>query len=460
MFNRSIKHSVIPVIWKCSRVIPLLKPGKPADQVKSYRPVSLLSPLIKLLETSMLPFVLESFSHAEHQHGSRKGHSTTTALCEIDDHIRTGLNRRKPAHRTFMVFLDIRAAFDTVNINKLIEMIEKLNLHVNIKRWLKNYLHGRQAKVEFRNSVSKGRTISSDVPQGGVLSPCLFNIYMATAPIPPEDEKLVSYADDCTVLSSGPIISEIETKTNSYLAVLLKWFEENSFELSPGKSSATLITTFSNESSRTLKIEVESNRIPTEKHPKLLGVTFEPMYRFGSHAKTVVDRVAKRNNVLCALARSSWVKDKELPLTTYKATGRAIINYAAPVWSPGQADSHWQKIQRCQNSALRSATGCTRMTMEDDLHNETKILPVRDHCQLLSAQHLLASQSTHHPNHGIKDSVSEREMRKTLTEEFGSDVESAPERSHPKWLKRGNIILHSKFVRKSVSKMPQKTTRF
>ena len=86
MFNRSIKHSVIPGIWKCSRVIPLLKPGKPADQAKSYKPVSLLSPLIKLLETSMLPFVLESFSHAEHQHGFRKGHSTTTAHhCSLRD---------------------------------------------------------------------------------------------------------------------------------------------------------------------------------------------------------------------------------------------------------------------------------------------------------------------------------------------------------------------------------------
>ena len=369
MFTRSIKHSVIPGIWKCFRVIPLLKPGNPADQAKSYRPVSLLSPLIKLLETSMLPFILESFSHAEHQHGFRKGHSTTTALCKIDDHIRTDLNRRKPAHRTIMVTLDLRAAFDTVNINKLIERIENLNLHVNIKRWLKNYLHGRRVKVEFRNSVSKGRTISSGVPQGGVLSPCLFNIYMATAPTPPEDVKLVSYADDCTVLSSGPVICEIETKTNSYLAVLLKWLEENSFELSPGKSSATIFTTFSNESSRTLKIEVEGNRIPTEKHPKILGVTFDPMYRFGAHANTVLDRVAKRNNVLCALAGSSWGKDKELLLTTYKATGRAIIKYAAPVWSPGLADSHWMKIQRCQNSALRSATGCTLMTMEDDLHN-------------------------------------------------------------------------------------------
>ena len=139
---------------------------------------------------------------------------------------------------------------------------------------------------------------------------------------------------------------------------------------------------------------MEGNRKPTEKHPKILGVTFDPMYKFGAHAKTVADRVAKRNNVLCALAGSSWGKNKELLLTTYKATGRAIINYAAPVWSPGLADSHWQKIQRCQNSALRSATGCTRMTMEDDLHNEMKILPVRDHCQLLSAQSRLHSRHT------------------------------------------------------------------
>ena len=120
LFNLSVRRSIIPNIWKIGKIIPLLKPGKPADLAKSYRPVSLLSPMIKTLEKTILPHLDKHLLMAYHQHGFRSGRSTTTALMEIDKHITDGLN----ALRTLVVALEMRAAFDTDNINTLLGTVQ------------------------------------------------------------------------------------------------------------------------------------------------------------------------------------------------------------------------------------------------------------------------------------------------------------------------------------------------
>ena len=431
-------------------MISLLKEGKSPKEAKSYRPVSILSPMINLMETALLPTVMEGAVYTEHQHGFRKRRPTTSALCEIDGHIRAGLNKKTPVDRNIMVALNLRAALDTLSIDKLVCKVNEIEIDPVLKRWLKSYLHGSQAIVEFRNSQSKARKVTTGVPQGGVFSPCLFNIYMATAPLPPGDIKLVSYADDCTVLASGSIIADLEFKINQYLGTLLKWFEDNKLELSPGKSSATLFLTSSKEVSCILNIRMGGSQVSTEKHPKVLGLTFDPMYRFGKHANVIMGKVRKRNNMLSALAGSNWGKYKELFVTTYKTTGRAVMNYAAPVWSSGLAESHWLKLQRCQNAALRNAAGCLKTNMQDDLHRESKVMPVKQHCQLLSKHYLLMSQSPHRPNHGPVFQQGEREMRRALAMEHSEVVSDATELEHPKWMKRGNLVLHTRSVRQMI----------
>ena len=257
-----------------------------------------------------------------------------------------------------MVALNLRAAFDTVSIDKLLCKVNELEIDPIVKRWLKSYLHGIQAIVECRNSQSKARKVTTGVPQGGVLSPCLFETYMATAPLPPKDIELVSYADKCTVLASGSTIEDLKFKINQYLETLLKWFEDNKLELSPGKSSASLFTTSSKEVSLILNIRVGGSQVPTEKHPKVLGLTFDPMYRFGKHANVIMDKVRKRNNMLSALAGSTWGKDKELLVTTYKATGRAVMNELCSTRVVARVGrTSLAKLQRCQKAALRNATG-------------------------------------------------------------------------------------------------------
>ena len=294
---------------------------------------------------------------------------------------------------------------------------------------------------------------SSSVPQGGILSPFRFNVYTGDIPLPPKELKLVTYADDCTVMASGSTVPELEERINPYLHTPLEWFTANDLELSPGKSSATLLTTFSKEINRELKIKIDGCPVPTVKNPKILGVIFDGLHSFKANTDSLVNKVKKRNNVLKAIGGTTWGKEKEILMSTYKATGRATLNYAAPVWTASLSETNWQKLQTCQNAAMRSITGCVRMTHSDDLHNECKLLPVKDHCQLLSKQHLLQSQMPCHPNHGALDESRERDMRKTLASEFNEEVQEATNMDNPKWRKRGMIFLHTKTVRSSRGKM-------
>lgn len=217
IFNLSLKKLMIPNIWKIARVIPLLKPGKDPHDSKSYRPISLLSPVVKIFEATLLPCIVENITLASHQHGFRKKHSTVTALHVMQDKINTGLNQKIPHKRTIMVAVDLSKAFDTISIELLLQDIFNTNIPWIIKRWLNNYMSGRQTYVDFRNSKSSYRKVKQGVPQGGVLSPTLFNIYMSKLPTPPGDVTLVSYADDCSILTSGNEITELCSKLNYYL---------------------------------------------------------------------------------------------------------------------------------------------------------------------------------------------------------------------------------------------------
>jgi hypothetical protein len=460
VFNKSLKSSIIPDVWKKGKIIPILKPGKPADKSTSYRPITLLSPIVKILERCILPVIVKNFPVAEHQHGFRKGRSTTTALTTIANTISKGLNKKKPVHRTILVALDLSRAFDTVNHDILLKDIQESTLPNSNKKWLASYLSGRQTIVEFRNTISKTRIVRQGVPQGGVLSPILFNLYMSKMPEPPPNTNkvLVTYADDSSILASGPKVKQIVTPLNHYLNILAKWFRSRHMSLSVPKSTATLFTTATKEVNEELGVVIDGNAIPTVKQPKLLGVVFDNLHTFAHHVKYIKNRVSQRNRVLKALAGTTWGKTKETIMTTYKAIGRSVINYAAPVWTPNVSDSRWNELQAAQNNALRCATGCHRITSTEHLHQECKMLPVKEHNHLLSKQFLLACHDPEHPNHNITESHQqhpERLMRPTLATTFSKSVSSfVPEVISKKTMKMASVAIHTDVVSKTKSQLP------
>ena len=142
------------------------------------------------------------------------------------------------------------------------------------------------------------------------------------------------------------------------------------------------------------KIKIAGSELPLVRSPKLLGVYLDTFFLFTKHCVQVANRVSKRNNVLKALAGTNRGHQKETLLKTYKALGRSIAKYAAPVWSINASKTNIGKIQCAQNDALGIITGSHKMSGIDHIHSETKMLQVEDHLNLLSAQYLVQCLAT------------------------------------------------------------------
>ena len=212
---------------------------------------------------------------------------------------------------------------------------------------------------------------------------------------------------------------------NNYLQILDSWFKDRNLFISPAKSTATLFSTAPNEMNIKLPIEINNQTVPTVKQPKYLGVTFDSLLTFKHHAANIKDKVNSRNNILKALSGTTWGKDKETLLETYNATSKSVMSYCSPIWSANLADSNWTSLQTAQNAALRTALGCVKKTSIDHLHAESKMLPVRQHCEMLSEQFLFATQKPNHPNnHCLNKPPPPRPMKKTIDTKHSESIRS------------------------------------
>ena len=156
VFTICVNGLEIPGLWKQGGISPLPKPGKPLDQGSFYRPITLLSPVVKILEALILYHLKEHFPLANHQHGFRQGHSTTTALSCVAPH-----------ERTIVTAIDLSKMFDTVSHVTLLHDVYLTSLPNTLKRCIANYLQG-----------IKIRKMKQSVPQRDILSPLLFNLYI------------------------------------------------------------------------------------------------------------------------------------------------------------------------------------------------------------------------------------------------------------------------------------------
>jgi hypothetical protein len=170
LFNIALNQNIIPAVWKLAKIVPISKPNKDPGVGASYRPISLLSPISKLLEKIILPTITTNIPKIEHQHGFKPHHSTTTALHNLTNQIVTGFNNKKPPKRTI--------AFDTINLHTVIHKLTNTNIPNTIIKFISNYIKGRKAYTTYNNAHSKQQQFKAGVPQGGVLPPPLQHIHV------------------------------------------------------------------------------------------------------------------------------------------------------------------------------------------------------------------------------------------------------------------------------------------
>ena len=202
MFKTALNKNIIPHTWKLANIVPIPKPNKDTDMGTLYRPIFLLSVIAKTLEKSLLPYITANILNTPMQQGYKTQHSTVTALHTLNNTVAKGFNQMAPLARTITVALDMSKAFDTINIYTLIRKLLQKNIPGTIIKFIANYIKGRKAYTTYRNHTSRQRQFRTGVPQCGVLSPTLINIYTSDLPPPSAPFQVMAYADDITITAT------------------------------------------------------------------------------------------------------------------------------------------------------------------------------------------------------------------------------------------------------------------
>ena len=341
-YNNCISESNFPTQMKHADITPVYKKDEKTDK-KNYRPVSILSTFSKIFERLIYQDLNQYMNKklSPYLCGFRKGYNTQNCLIIMLEKWKKALDKR---HIAGALLTDLSKAFDCMNHELLIAKLDAYGIHKSALKLILSYLSDRKQRTKVNNSFSQWSDIKSGVPQGSILGPLLFNIYINDIFYFVEEDKITNYADDTTPYSIEAnvetLINSLQFNTNS----LLTWFHNNFFKLNPDKCKL-LITNHIDD----ITINVNNTTIKAEKSVKLLGVTIDNELKFNEH---ISNMCKKANLKLHALARISHLMDKEKLRLLMKAFIESQFQYCPLIWM-FHSRSLNNKINRLHERALR-----------------------------------------------------------------------------------------------------------
>ena len=234
--NCSLRSGIFPQSMKIAKVFPLHKSGNVCT-VSNFRPVSVLSAISKILErivyNRLITYLEDRNIITEAQYGFRKNKSTESAVINLTNEIYSAFDRNE---FTLTVSIDLSKAFDTVNHSILMGKLNHYGIRDKANSWFKSYLEDRQQFVLFNKTSSKKGYLKHGVPQGSILGPLLFLIYINDLASINSFFKYTMYADDCCIYVSGPDINELIRRANEELIMINSWINCNKLTLNSDKT--------------------------------------------------------------------------------------------------------------------------------------------------------------------------------------------------------------------------------
>ena len=361
MFNTSFLTGTVPQAWRNAIIIPLLKAGKSASDLASFRPISLTSCVAKLLER----VVAERLHHLaetnhwfnEQQAGFRKGRSCEDQIIRLTQAIEDGFQQKK-TRKSVLVLLDFSKAYDTVWRERLLLSMYEKAVPLTILRWLRSFLLNRQAKVRYNDCTSASMLMRQGLPQGSVLSPLLFLFYINNlAEILPESNINALFADDVGILATANTIKEAEVEAQKAVDIVAEWSKRWRLTLNAAKSEASVFTTNRKEANVKARIKVDGRKIQHNCTPKFLGVYLDRELTFAKHVAEIAARAKSKLKMMSALAGTTWGCLKKDLMKVYITNVRSIMDYAAAGWQPWLAVTHMRALETVQNKAIRIVSG-------------------------------------------------------------------------------------------------------
>ncbi len=381
LFNLSLNTGFIPDIYKCARVIPIYKSGPP-DQFDNYRPISLLPALSKVLEKivafQMIKFLESQNIFYAHQYGFRKNRDTQQPLVQLLNKVYEGLNKSTSEY-TLSIFLDLRKAFDTCDINILIRKLNHYGFRGTPLKWFKNYLTGRKQYVEIEGFKSNEKVITHGVPQGSVLGPILFLLYINDFP---QATDLYSslFADDTMLTKSMSNVDNLNDIANNELIKVSNWFKANKLSLNISKTKFMIFRHEKMPKVNNFKLfidNIEIERIGNDygtKSFKFVGISLDELLNWNQHINNV------NNKISSALYALNQVK-KILPMKTLKTIYNSILQphlqYSVITWGNAKLKDLEPLILK-QKKAVRLVSKSKYNAHCEPLFSQLNILKLQD----------------------------------------------------------------------------------
>ena len=365
IFNLSLEMSFFPLDWKSALVFPLFKGGSSSDP-NCYRPISILPCLAKVLEK----LVHEQLSHfltsnnilSNLQSGFRPGRGCTTATLRVLDDIISSLDSKQTC---IAAFIDLSKAFDSVIHSILLQRLSSIGLSPHSCNWFASYLNHRVQQVKSENIRSAPLTITKGVPQGSILGPTLFSIYINDITRTAGKSKIHLYADDTILYSVGPSLHSAATTLQQSLTSVEQHFHSLHLLLNTNKTKCVIFDRKRAPTSVPKILCADGSELEFAPCYKYLGLWLDSSLSFATHIKHLQSKVKAR---LSFLYRNKASFTRAAKHTLVKMTILPIFDYGDSIYRMA-SHSTLRKLDPLHHSAIRFATGAPFTTHHCDLYN-------------------------------------------------------------------------------------------
>ena len=375
LFNKSVQTCVFPNKLKIARVLPIFKKNE-NFKFENYRPISILPSVSKVFEKIMHTQISEYFMKSklfyQSQYGFRTCHSTEYAVLEVVERIITTMDKNLiPLN----IYLDLSKAFDTLDHEILLYKLKYYGFHSEALDFMKSYLLNRKQYVEFEDVSSDLMPLTVGVPQGSILGPLLFIIYIndlvyATAQFHP-----VIYADDSTLMATLNSFGEtdLEANVNSELVKISNWLNLNKLSLNTAKTKAMVFHTAQREVCKP-HLKIENHTIEFVDSFNLLGIVIDSKLKWGHHIDNISKKISRTSGIINKL--KNFIPLNAI-LDIYNSLILSYINYGLLIWS-GKGN----KVSKLQKKAIRYMTRSKHNAHTSGLFKALNLLKYDDLCVL------------------------------------------------------------------------------
>ena len=378
--NICFETGIHPEKLKIAKITPIYKKGSKLLTC-NYRPISLLSNINKIFEklvhSRALTFLNSHNIFYEHQYGFRPKHSTNHTLINITETIREALDKGKLACG---VFVDFQKAFDTVNHNILLNKLNHYGIRGIANNWFKSYLTNREQFVSVLGYDSNRMIMKHGVPQGSVLGPLLFLVYINDLHIAINSSTTYHFADDTNLLLIDENPHAIQSKLNRDLKSLYKWLLANKISLNATKTELVIFRKPSTKTP-TLNLKINGTRISPSNNIKYLGVLLDEFLNGDAHCNQLQGKLNRAKGMI-AKSRHYLSNREQNLLAIYHSIYSSRLIYGCQIWGQTNTTS-FNKIRVNQNNALRLVSFATSFRDHvSPIYHNYKLLKLRDYVTL------------------------------------------------------------------------------